>query len=803
MFRNYFKTAFRNALRNRSYTAISLFSLVIGITLFFFIAIWIKDEISYDDQFQSAGRIFRVESDLKVNDGSSSLTQNVGWPVGRHLVAAYPEIEYLSYMRDWMPMVKMNDNRFYENGLYADNNFFKIFSYQWLEGNAATALEKPYSVVITASLKKKYFGDAASVTGKVLMLNDSVPYSITGVIQDEKKAHLQFDMIGSFETYCAINREDCEQEFAKGWFDINVYNYVKLRKDANAVTVGNKIRNIVSIEGKDAVAATGFDAKILLRPLKDIYLRSGMRTGTAAVGNYATVKLFLAIGVFILLIAGLNFINLATAKSVERAREIGIRKVMGSDRGKLIRQFLSEAGLMCMVAAMISCCLLVVLRPWFNEYTGKQFTVNDLFSAGNIAMMAIIVLVLIPLAGFYPAWILSAYQPIKVLKGRFAASASGTALRKALIVTQFTISVGFIICTIVMLKQMSFMQSQTLGFNKDNVLLVNVNKVPWTLRHNKADVFKNELKAENGIRMVTACNAVPGRSGWDGQFAYPEGLTKEQAVTVEYIPVDADYVRTMGMQLATGRDFITGSKTDEEETFLVNEAAVKSFGWSNAATAIGKQLETSGKKGTVIGVLKNYHQHGLQQNIRPVVLGIGSYISFFALRFEGVSAQQATQAVHTAWDHVFKGYPLEYKFMEDDFQRQYRKEEKLGQLFQLAAVLSVVIACMGLLGLAVYTAQKRVKEIGVRKILGAGTAGIVALLSKDFLALVAIAIVIACPLTWWVMTQWLQQFAYRTGISWWIFAFAGLLAMVIAILTICGQAVRAAVANPVHALRSE
>ncbi|MFT3823418.1 MAG: ABC transporter permease [Chitinophagaceae bacterium] len=803
MLRNYIKTAWRSILRNRSYTTISLCSLILGVTLFFFIAIWVKDEVAYDKQFQAADRVFRVESNLRTSDGSDDLTPAVGWPVGKHLASGYPDIEYLSYVRGWNPYVNIKDERFYERALYADNNFFKIFSYQWLEGNAATALELPYSVVITESLKKKFFGDAVSVLGKTLMVYDTIPYSITGVVKDETHAHIQFGMLGSFDTYCAINKEDCEEEFTKGWFDLNVYNYIKLRDNVSPAAVEAKIKDLVSVDGKDAVAASGFDAKLQLRPLKDIYLRSGLPTGSTPTGNWNTVKLFLAIGIFILLIACLNFINLATARSVERAREIGIRKVMGSSRFKLIRQFLSEAGLLCVIAAIISVVLLWALLPWFNAFTGKQFTQGDLFSAGNIALMLVIILVLIPLAGFYPAWVLSAFKPIKVLKGRFAHTTSGASLRKGLIIAQFTISVGFIISTIVVWKQMSFMQSQALGFNKNNVLLVDANKVPWTLKHDKAGVFKNELLAARGITSVTACNAVPGRTGWNGQFAYPEGMPKEQGISVEYIPVDADYMRTMDLKLVTGRDFMAGSKADEEESFLINEAAVKIFGWSNAANAIGKHLETSGKKGTVIGVLKNYHQHGLQQNIKPVVLGIGSYIGLFALRYNGIDPQQAIDKVKAAWNNVYKGYPLEYRFMEDDFLRQYRKEEKLQLMFRLAAALSVVIACMGLLGLAVYTAQKRVKEIGIRKIMGAGTARIVMLLSKDFLLLVGIAIVVACPLTWWVMSQWLQQFAYRTGLSWWIFVLAGVLALLIAMITICVQSVKAAIANPVDALRNE
>ncbi|AXY74885.1 hypothetical protein D3H65_13205 [Paraflavitalea soli] len=803
MIKTYLKIAWRTALRNRSFTAISLGSLVLGITLFFLISLWVKDEMGYDASFASQQQVCRLESEMIRPDGQVSKMSAVGWPVGNTLKAQYPEIESLTYLREWHPIVKLKETRFYEDALFADEQFFAVFGYQLQEGNPATALRQPYSVVITREIKEKYFGKGEAL-GKVLMVNDTVPYNVTGVFAKLPAAsHLRFDMIGSFASACSLNPGMCEEEFAGGWFDMNVYNYVRLGKNTSVATTTARIKNLVQVAGKAAVAETGFKTNLSLRPVKDIYLYSGMPTAQGTVGNFKTIQLFLAIGIFILLIACLNFINLSTARSVERAKEIGIQKVLGNDRKRLIVQFLTEAAVLCSLAAIISIVLMIALLPAFNTFAGKSFTVSSLVTLENALLLSGIIVALVPLAGFYPAWVLSSFKPIKVLKGSFSHTASGALLRKSLVVLQFVISAGFIMCTLIMWKQMRYMQDQDLGFDKNNMLVIDAIKVPWTLRHDKAGVFKSELLRKTGITQMTAAGAVPGRSGWAGQFAYPEGKTKEQATIVEYIATDQDYVKTIGLPLIAGRDFLPNSEADVKEAFLINEAAVKTFGWGSPTNALGKKLSTSGKDGIVVGVLKDYHQHGLQTKIPPVVLSPVPFYVLFALRYEGISPAQAVADVKAVWDDVYKGYPLEYRFMDEDFQRQYARENKLRSFFGIAAGLSVVIGCLGLLGLIIYTAQKRVREIGIRKVLGAGIGGIVALLSVDLLKLVGIAIVLAVPIAWWTMHAWLQGFAYRIQISWQVFALSAAAALLIAMFTISFQAIRAAMMNPVKSLRSE
>lgn len=802
MLKNYFKIAWRNSLKNKTFTLISIVSLVIGITLFFLIGIWTKGELSYDKNFKSPDKICRVQSTTITKDGAVSRFQTVGWPIGKILSTQYPEIESVCYLRNWSPIIYFKENHFYENALFADQNFFSVFGYQLKEGNPSSALSEPFSLVISKELEQKYFGNEPAI-GKTIMISDTIPYKITGVFKDlSAPSHLKFDMIGSFSSFCSLNSGACEEEFASGWFDLNVYNYIRLKPTASVATVESKIKNLVLDQGKEAVKKYGFKSTLSLMPFSDIYLHSGMPTGAGSTGNYKTVRLFVIIGIFILLIACLNFINLTTARSAERVKEIGVKKVLGSDRKRLIIQFLFETAVLCSIAAIISLLLTTLLLPVFNQFTGKTFTLGDLFSTGNMFLLMGIILVLVPLAGFYPSFLLSSFKPIRVLKGGTPDSGSGL-LRKALVVSQFVVSTGFIIASIIMWKQMKFMQTQDLGFDKNKLIIADMHNVPWKLTNDNAELFKQRLLSQPGIKSVTACGASPGRTGWGSQFAYPEGKPADQGLIVEYIPVDRDFIKTIGLHVIKGRDFLPNSRQDEEESFVINEAAVKLFGWQNADNALGKKLSTSGKDGRIIGVIKDYHQHGLQSAINPIVLSLVNAVQVFALRYDNISAHQAIAGLQAAWKETYAGYPVSYHFFDEDFQKQYVKEEKGNSFFGMAALLSIVIACLGLLGLAIYAAKKRVKEIGVRKVLGASTFGVVKLITKDLLKLVCIAIVLAIPTTWWIMNKWLQNFAYKASIGVSVFIWTGLLILIIALLTVSIQSVKAALANPVKSLRTE
>ncbi len=801
---NNFRFAWRNFFKSPAQTAISLLSLILGLTFFFLISFWVKDELSYDTGFTDPGQIGRVESNLILTDGTTSSLPTVGWPVGRALAAEYPEIGSLTYMRRWSPVISSNGIRFYETAFYADSNFFRVFDYSLLEGDPATALTEPRSLVISDRLREKYFGSAVNVVGRTLMLGDTIPYRITGVFKSLTiPSHLRFDLLGSFSSLVATDPKGFQQEFAGGWFDVNVYNYVKLNRPATTVSLSAKVRDLILRDGKAAVAATGMKSTLFVRPVSEIYLYSGMGTGGEPTGNIATLRLFVVVGIFILIIACLNFINLTTARSVERAREIGIKKVLGCGRRSLVFQFLLESAWLCLLAAVLSIAILALLLPAFNELTGKGFRVTGLFTTDNWLLLLAIVGIVIPISGLYPAWVLSSFQPVRVLKGRFSHTGSGNFLRRALVIAQFTISVAFILGTIVIWKQMTFMRDQSLGFDQDQIVLINSNKLPWQVAQDNWKAFKASLLGLPGVNRVSASWAVPGRNGWNGQFAYPEGRSKEQGSIVEYVSVDADYLKTLGLTLVSGRDFFPESQEDRNNNLIINERAMETFGWPSPAQAIGKKLSTSGKDGVVVGVVKDYHQHSLHDAIGPVVLGMGDQMEVVAVRYEGNRSRELVSRVGAIWKSYFSGYAFDYRFLSDDFQAQYKKDNNFERLFGVAAELSIAIACLGLLGLVAYSIRTRLKEVGVRKVLGASAFQITRLLSAETLGLVVAAVLIASPIAWIGINVWLRQFAFKTTVSWWLIPLTAGIAIGIALATITITTVRAAFTNPVKTLRAE
>jgi putative ABC transport system permease protein len=804
MLSHHLRFAWRGIRKSPAQTGISLLSLILGLTFFFLISFWVKDEWSYDSGFSDPQQIGRVETSITLNDGTTSSLAGVGWPVGRALAAEYPEIESLTYMRRWSPVILFNGARFYENAFYADSNFFRVFDYELAEGNAAAALHDPHCLVISDKLKKKYFGNTGSVIGKTLILSDTIPYKITGVFKNPATpSHLRFDMLGSFTSLTSTDPKGFQEEFSTGWFDVNVYNYVKIRRPATPATLTAKVKDLVLRDGKAAVEATGMKSTLLVRPVSDIYLYSGMSTGNTPTGNIANLRLFSLVGLFILIIACLNFVNLSTARSVERAREIGIKKVLGAGRGSLVVQFLGESAWLCLGAAILSMGALLLLLPAFNQLTGKSFTAASLFTASNTLLLLLILCLVIPISGLYPAWVLSSFQPVKVLKGRFAHSGSGNFLRKTLVIAQFTISIVLILSTGIIWKQLRFMQDQNLGFDKDKVVLISAGKLPWHVAQENWKAFRANLLALPGVSNVSSSWALPGRDGWNGQFAYPEGRTKDQGSSVEYIPVDANYIKTLGLKLVAGRDFFPESQEDRTNNVIINESAVTNFGWHSPEQAIGKKLSTSGKEGVVIGVLKNYHQHSLHDQIGPLVLGIGDVIESIAIRYDGRNPRQLVTNAAAAWNGYFHGYAFDYRFLDEDFQEQYKKDANFQRLFGIAAGLSIAIACLGLLGLAAYSTRTRLKEIGVRKVLGASAFRITGLLSGGTIRLEVIALVVASPVAWIGIERWLRQFAYKTTISWWLFPLAAVIAIGIALATIAFTTIKAAMTNPVTTLRSE
>jgi putative ABC transport system permease protein len=805
MFKNYLTVALRNLVKHQAYSIINIGGLAIGIAGCILIALYVLDELSYDTFHTKAGRIYRVTTDVKQtgHDGESRNFTN-GWPVGRLLKQDFAEVEAVTYMRKTSnPAIKHQGQYFYEETLTADEHFLEVFSFPLLKGDKKTALSQPFSLLITRKLEKKYFGNENAL-GKTLIFNDSVPYTVTGVLQDiPQNSHIQFDIALSFATFKARNPQFNENQ---GWFDLNMYNYVLLREEAAFMTFADKARGLVMRYASEQLKQFGYEVYLGFQPLTNVYLNGSIGNGLGPSSNITYVYLLSAIAIFVLLIACINFTNLATARAVERAREVGVRKVIGSTRQALIGQFLSESFLTSVLALFISLGLILALLPAFNQLANKSFNIYAVFSPPILAAVSVLLILVSLLAGLYPAFVLSGFRPVQVLKGTFATGSRGTGLRQTLVVIQFAISCVLIICTLVVLGQLRYMQSQELGFTKEQVLVLDARKAPWAIRNKRYETFKQELKKQTTIKAVSATYSVPGRNGWQGQMVFPEGRSKDQGTSVEYMAVDPDFVRTFELKIVAGRDLSSDFTSDEKNALLVNETAVREMGWGTPDDAIGKKIDSpSGyPQGIVVGVIKDYHQHGLQEKIAPVVMDINPEVfGLFAIRLQTKNIAAATEAVQAAGRQFFGNYPLEYFFLDDDFARQYDKEVRLTKIFTTFATLAILIACLGLFGLVAFTTVQRTKEIGIRKVLGAPVSGIVIMLSKDFLKLVLIAFVLACPVAWYAMSRWLQDFAYRINLDWWVFALAGILASLIALFTVSFQSIKAALANPVKSLRNE
>jgi putative ABC transport system permease protein len=805
MLKNFFTTAYRSLLRNKAFSLINIGGLSVGLAACLLMLLYVADELSYDRFHAHGARVYRVVTDVQPPDnGPVAKINTVGWPVGRVLKEELPEVEEVVYLRYRQPVpIRKEGEILFESGLTADENFLRVFSFPLRKGDPLTALRQPYSLVISAELEQKYF-EGQEALGQVLMLYDTIPYTVTGVLEPvPEHSHLQFDLLVSFATFRVNNPEFGTDQ---GWFDLNMFTYVLLREGVYPALLETKANEAIARRSGDAITKLGYQASLRLQPLSHIYLRSDRGNGLGPASDITYVYLLGTVALFVLLIAGINFVNLTTARAVDRAKEVGVRKVVGSSRRALVGQFLTESFLTCLLAVVLAVVLMELALPFFNEMAGKSISGGAILRPQLLPVLLGVAVGVSLLAGLYPALVLSRLLPAQVLKGTYSTGDRGVRLRQGLVVFQFALSCSLIGGTLVVLHQLRYMQQQELGFRKEQVLLVDARKVPWGSLGAKQEILKQELMAHPAVRAVSAAYAVPGQSGWQGQVAFPEGRPQTQGLDTEYLAVDHDYVRTLGLQVVAGRDFSPEFSSDEENALLVNERAVVEMGWETPANAIGKKIDSpSGHpRGVVVGVLKDYHQHGLQERIRPVVLDVNpEALALLAIRFAPDDLPSALAHVDQVWQKIFPGYPYTHTFLDEEFLRQYGKEVRLTKIFSTFSCLSILVACLGLFGLAAFETAKRTKEIAVRKVLGASVASIVALLSRDFLKLVLLAFGLAAPLVWYGMGRWLQDFAYRIDLEWWIFALAGGLALLIALLTVSFQAAKAALANPVKSLRSE
>lgn len=807
MIRNYIKTAFRSLLKNKGFTAINILGLALGLATCLLIVFYVFDELSYDRYNDKLDRIYRVNNDIKFGGNENSYAVAPA-PAAAELKNDYPEIEAVARFRSrGGNQVKKGNQNIQENDMvYADPTIFDVFTLPMIAGNPKTALKETHTIVINETIAKKYF-NSTDVIGKVLTFNDTALYKVTGVIQDmPKQSHFRFDFFISMTTL--------NESKENAWFSNNFNTYIVLKPGVDVNNFAPKLKEFMHKHAGPQLQSilhmtfekfeqTGNYFRFSLTPLKDIHLKSNEIAELGANGDIKYVYIFSAIAIFILLIACVNFMNLSTARSSNRAKEVGVRKVLGSARKNLVIQFLTESIIITLVAAIISVFVAWAFLGMFNNLAGKELTITTQIIGWLLPMMAIFVIVVGCLAGSYPALYLSAFQPIQVLKGKIAAGFKGGFFRSSLVVFQFFISIVLIIGTLVIYTQLKYIQHKDIGYKRDHVMLV---WDTWTLG-NKAKTFKQEIKQLAGVQNAALSGALPTSNyGNSTTFFKDPVIDQKRAILTQNWTVDEDYIPTLGMELKAGRNFSKGIASDTSGV-IINEAAAQMLGFANPIDqplySPADNLVTKVDKYHIIGVVKNFNFRSLRENVSPIILQYGEERGALSLRISSNNIPGLVDQVKSKWHDLSPNHEFNYDFMEAQFNNMYKVEQRMGQISVTFTSLAIIIACLGLFGLAAYAAEQRTKEIGIRKVLGASVAGIVRMLSKDFLLLVLIALGIAAAVAWYSMSKWLDGFAYKESFPWWVVIAAGSGAVIIAFVTISFQSIKAALTNPVKSLRSE
>jgi len=807
MIRNYLKIAYRNLKRQKVSTSINIVGLAIGLATCILITLYVQDELSYDRYNEKADRIFRVGFKLRLNgeDVSGPIT---GPNVARDLQREFPEVLKATRLLRGSEFVSYGTSSFKEdNLLFADSTFFDVFTIPFLKGNPKQALTEPNTLVLTEETARKYFGNQDPI-GKVLLFgNEQTPHRITGVVRNvPENAHFRFNMLASLPGY---------DEQHIGWlYNINYYTYLVLPEkydyrqlEAKISRLGEKemgseVQQFLQLSPKQ-FREKGDDFGIFLQPLTDIHLRSPFGgTELSPGGNILYVYVLTAIAVFMLLIACVNFMNLSTATAARRSREVGVRKVLGSVKGQLQQQFLIESVLLAIAALLVGLLVVGFALPFFNQLTGKALTLRLLTNGYVIAGLVAGTVLVGLLAGSYPAFYLSSFKPVLVLKGRITTGRNSFNLRSGLVVFQFFITISMIIATVTADRQLRYMRTQKVGFNREQVLVIH----DTHMLHNNEAVFRDKIIQSPQVIMGSISGQVPvGNSAIDNTPVMSRE-NPSKGVMSRFYKVDEAYIPTLGMRLVQGRNFSKNFPTDSFAVIL-NETAVRALGWQQHP--IGRELighvDDNGVKTyyRVIGVVSDFHFESLRQKIGPLVMFFGRNSGNILVKTRTDKVPQLLASLKQQWQSFSPAAPFSYSFLNDRFEHVYLSEQKIEQVLTLFSSLTIFIACLGLFGLTTYTAEQRTKEIGVRKVLGASVSSVVALLSKDFLKLIVIALMLASPIAGWCMNQWLKGFAYKITIDWWIFALAGLLAVGIALLTVSFQSIKAALTNPIKSLRSE
>lgn len=795
MFKNLLLVTIRNFKRDKGYSLLNILGLTIGITFSLLIIFYIKDELSYDRYHEKGDRIFRINSYIKEADKDTMKWAITPFPMGPALKNDYPEVEEaVRFITNDRTMFKNGDKMFYETKtFYADSNVFRVFTYPFVEGNPQTALKAPNSVVLTTSTAIKYFGKGTSYVGKTLEGTNGVVYNVTGVTKDVPvNSHLIYNML--------ISRSSLPADYSNDWGSFSFICYVLLKPNVSAAAFEKKMAPVFDTYLAPIFKQYNITVRFGVQPITDIHLHSDMANEPEEVGSMSYIYIFSAVAFFMLLIACINYMNLTTARSARRAKEIGIRKVTGSGKGQLITQFLMESTLTALLALVLSIALVALLLPTFNTLAGKSLSLASFLQPQTIFILIGVVVFVGLVGGSYPAFYLSKFNPVKVLKGSLSKGSSNVALRRVLVVIQFSVSIIMLICTWVVFNQLNYLRNIDLGFSKDQVLNIAANSAA-DIRSN-ITAFLNDVRKNQHVMAASTAQAVPGSGVSFNLFSIE---TDKGAVEkgVDVYGIDENYLPTMGMKIVKGRNF--ASIADTLRRIIVNESMVKEYGWGD--NVLGRKVrfpgDTSGNYLEVVGVVKDFNQRSLYNRIAPLILIYSPNNNVLQLKLSTADMPGTIAAMEKIWQQQFPSLPFEYTFLDQDFNSQYEADQKRGKIFTAFAMLTILVTCLGLLGLIAFTTEQRQKEIGIRKVLGAGIKQIVPLLTTNFLVLVGLSCFIAFPIAWYFMHKWLEVFPYNTGLNIVPFISAAIMVLIITLLTVSFHAVKAALMNPVKSLKSE
>ena len=803
MIRNYLKVTLRNFVGQKYYSLINTAGLALGLAACILILLFVQDELSFEKDFKNNGKIYRLTQDFPMGNHLSR-SATVPFPTKNTMLVDFPEITHASWIfrpSSWgnTTLIKYEDDIYYEDDfVFADHSFLDIYDFKFIQGDPETALLGPNELILTSGAAKKYFGNDEAI-GKRLRLNDFRDLEVVAVMEDlPYNTHLNFDMIASFETFRSFFNNP--EFFDTQWVWVAAWMYFTVEEESAIERIKSEMPDYVKRHYPEVLVEKGVVLNI--QNASDIHLNSNLELEFEPNGNISHVYLFSAIAILILLIAVINFMNLSTSRSTRRAKEVGLRKVMGANRRMLISQFIGEAYLTCILAMLIAIVLIITVLPWFNNLTEKQIVLDFLNNGELLSGLILLVAVVGFLSGSYPALVLSSFNPSTVMKGTESKHSGSGSLRKILVISQFVVSISLMICIGIVYKQLNYIQNKNLGFNSEHILIADMNFNFF----NRYGSFKNELEKNTDIKAVSMFGgSIPGESMIMENAFVESGSPAEEQQWFSSMAAWHDIDQIMDVEFIEGRSFQVGSSVDSTG-FIINESAVKALGWGE--DVIGRSLDQLNSNngsimqtGVVIGVVKDFHYRPLYEKIKPLVIRFGG--GKLCIKIESDNLNTAILHIESTWNEQFEATPFRYSFMDDNFNTLYQKEHKFSKTIQYFSLMAIFIACLGLLGLSSYATENRKKEIGIRKVNGASVFELIKLLTKDFSKLILIAYLIAIPLAYYAGILWLENFAYQTGIGFYIFIISGLMAFFVAFITIGYHTLRAALKNPVDAIRYE